>query len=78
MKYIDNKSHLGYGMYKNVSELKLTKEIQYFAHLCSQEDSFLMIKVPDICNVDGKLQELIDSLVDDNGQKRIRILRQKT
>jgi len=65
-------------MYKNVSELKLTKEIQYFAYLCSQEDSFLMIKVPDVCTIGSKLQELIDSLVDDNGQNRIRILRQKT
>lgn len=78
MKYIDNKSHLGYGMYKNVSELKLTKEIQYFAHLCSNEDSFLMIKIPDICKIDDNLQEFIGALVDERGQSRVRILRQKT
>ncbi|GGD12846.1 hypothetical protein GCM10007418_34630 [Halopseudomonas salina] len=77
MKYIDSRSHIGYGMYKNVSELKLTNEIQYFARLCSEENSYLMIKIPDICIVSSKLQEAIESLVDDKGQSRIRILRQR-
>ena len=78
MRYIDNKSHLGYGMYKNVSELKLTREIQYFAKRCEEENSLLIIKVPDICKISKSLENLIETLVDKTGQKRIRIIRIRT
>jgi hypothetical protein len=65
-------------MYKNVSQLKLTNEIQHFVDLCISEDKFLMIKVPDICEISPKLQRLIDEVTDENRQSRIRILRQPT
>jgi len=64
-------------MYKNVSHLKLTNEIKSYVDRCVNENTYLMIKVPEICTFSKKLTSLIDNTVDENGQNRIRILRQK-
>ncbi len=73
----DEESHLGFGLYKNVSYLHLTYQIKLFVYRAAKEDKLLMIKVPDICELSPALLELINKVLTEDGQQRIRILRIK-
>ncbi len=71
----DNESHIGFGLFKNVSQLKLTYQVRLLAYRAVKEDKFLMIKVPEICELSLPLLELQRTLLTDDNQERIRILR---
>lgn len=73
----DNESHLGFGIFKNISYLRLTYQIKLLAYRAAKEDKFLMIKVPETCELSPSLLDLQKTLVTDDGQERIRILRVK-
>lgn len=73
----DNESHLGFGVFKNVSTLRPTYQIKLLAYRAVKEDKFLMIKVPGICELTPSFIDLQNAVVTDDGQQRIRILRVK-
>lgn len=73
----DNESHLGFGLFKNVSYLRATYQIKLLAYRAVKEDKLLMIKVPEICELSLPLLNLQKSLVTSDNQERIRILRVK-
>lgn len=73
----DSESHLGFGLFKNVSFLSLSHTIKFFAYRAVNENKLLMIKVPESCELSPGLIALKGSLLTSNGQELIRILRLK-
>lgn len=75
----DEESHLGFGLFKNVSYLRLTYQIKLLAYRAAKEKKLLVISVPEFCELSPSFLDLKKSIVDDSSykQERIRVLRKR-